>query len=215
MRRSRPSDHQALAAISNGRIEPRPSRSGTGPGARNFQTEISRQRCPTERSSRRSPASALGKVALEARRTARFSPKRGRFTVLLQILTLIGAVEKTRTSTGFRPQRPQRCASTNSATTAKSSGCRLRPGWGRSAPLAKGIGGCKRRVASPRNKRQPGFQPISALPPELPSATGAECARSAQVTYTPRVPCVVVSSVPTPGCSGKSACCRSVLPCAM
>ena len=29
-----------------------------------------------------------------------------------------GAVEKTRTSTGFTPQRPQRCASTNSATTA-------------------------------------------------------------------------------------------------
>ena len=29
-----------------------------------------------------------------------------------------GAVEKTRTSTAFRPQRPQRCASTSSATTA-------------------------------------------------------------------------------------------------
>jgi hypothetical protein len=27
-------------------------------------------------------------------------------------------VKKTRTSTGFRPQRPQRCASTNSAMTA-------------------------------------------------------------------------------------------------
>lgn len=33
-----------------------------------------------------------------------------------------GAVKKTRTSTGFRPQRPQRCASTNSAMTAKSPG---------------------------------------------------------------------------------------------
>ena len=31
----------------------------------------------------------------------------------------IGAVEKTRTSTAFRPQRPQRCASTSSATTAR------------------------------------------------------------------------------------------------
>jgi hypothetical protein len=31
----------------------------------------------------------------------------------------IGAVEKTRTSTGVTPQRPQRCASTNSATTAR------------------------------------------------------------------------------------------------
>ena len=29
-----------------------------------------------------------------------------------------GAVEKIRTSTGFTPQRPQRCASTSSATTA-------------------------------------------------------------------------------------------------
>jgi hypothetical protein len=31
----------------------------------------------------------------------------------------VGAVEKTRTSTAFRPQRPQRCASTSSATTAR------------------------------------------------------------------------------------------------
>src|SRR3546814_19817375 len=31
---------------------------------------------------------------------------------------MFGAVEKTRTSTGFLPQRPQRCASTSSATTA-------------------------------------------------------------------------------------------------
>ena len=29
-----------------------------------------------------------------------------------------GAAEKTRTSTDFTPQRPQRCASTSSATTA-------------------------------------------------------------------------------------------------
>jgi hypothetical protein len=33
---------------------------------------------------------------------------------------LFGADEKTRTSTAFRPQRPQRCASTSSATTAQS-----------------------------------------------------------------------------------------------
>ena len=32
---------------------------------------------------------------------------------------LYGAVEKTRTSTPVKEQRPQRCASTNSATTAK------------------------------------------------------------------------------------------------
>ena len=34
------------------------------------------------------------------------------------LLLLNGAVEKTRTSTLFTEQRPQRCASTNSATTA-------------------------------------------------------------------------------------------------
>ena len=32
----------------------------------------------------------------------------------------VGAVEKTRTSTPVKEQRPQRCASTNSATTARS-----------------------------------------------------------------------------------------------
>ncbi len=44
------------------------------------------------------------------------------------LVGLFGAVEKTRTSTGFRPQRPQRCASTSSATTAKSTGRARRPG---------------------------------------------------------------------------------------
>jgi hypothetical protein len=48
-------------------------------------------------------------------------------------LLLSGAVKKTRTSTAFRPQRPQRCASTNSAMTAHAL-------TGRSAPLAKGSG---------------------------------------------------------------------------
>ena len=43
---------------------------------------------------------------------------------------LSGAAKKTRTSTGFRPQRPQRCASTNSAMAARAS-------TGRRAPLAK------------------------------------------------------------------------------
>src|SRR5260370_24836151 len=33
-----------------------------------------------------------------------------------------GAVEKTRTSTEFPPERPQRCASTSSATTARQRG---------------------------------------------------------------------------------------------
>ena len=45
------------------------------------------------------------------------------FKTLAEVETLQrrnGAVEKTRTSTGVTPQRPQRCASTNSATTALS-----------------------------------------------------------------------------------------------
>ena len=50
-----------------------------------------------------------------------------------------GAVEKTRTSTAFRPQRPQRCASTSSATTARHE--MSRRGWaaatGKAARLAK------------------------------------------------------------------------------
>ena len=37
---------------------------------------------------------------------------------LKKIIFYIGAVEKTRTSTLVKEQRPQRCASTNSATTA-------------------------------------------------------------------------------------------------
>lgn len=43
-------------------------------------------------------------------------------------------------------QRPQRCASTNSATTAKPDGVDLHPPRGRSAPLAKRFGPCKRLV---------------------------------------------------------------------
>ena len=46
---------------------------------------------------------------------------------------LSGAAKKTRTSTGFRPQRPQRCASTNSAMAARAS-------TGRRGPLAKPVG---------------------------------------------------------------------------
>ena len=62
------------------------------------------------------------------------------------LVGLTGAVEKTRTSTGFRPQRPQRCASTSSATTAHHDGPDG-PAPGRSGRLAKLFGRCKR--ASP------------------------------------------------------------------
>ena len=40
-------------------------------------------------------------------------------TEIVPDLNGAGAAEKTRTSTGFRPQRPQRCASTSSATAAR------------------------------------------------------------------------------------------------
>jgi len=54
----------------------------------------------------------------KARRTAPFLPRGRVKSLFLKDFQLFGAVEKTRTSTGFRPQRPQRCASTSSATTA-------------------------------------------------------------------------------------------------
>ena len=38
--------------------------------------------------------------------------------IVKSIFRVDGAAEKTRTSTGFIPQRPQRCASTSSATAA-------------------------------------------------------------------------------------------------
>lgn len=55
-----------------------------------------------------------------------------------------GAAEKTRTSTGFRPQRPQRCASTSSATAARNTR-RADPAAGRRAPLASASSLGKRR----------------------------------------------------------------------
>src|SRR3546814_8325549 len=75
----------------------------------------------------------------EFRRTVLFLVQRRRRTGNPQIHGLFGAVEKTRTSTAFRPQRPQRCASTSSATTAHK---RMpgKPASGRPVPLAKRIG---------------------------------------------------------------------------
>ena len=74
-------------------------------------------------------------------------PLRGgdcQFRLIQSIRQVNGAAKKTRTSTGFRPQRPQRCASTSSATTAKSTRAQERPLRGRSAPLAKPPAPCKR-----------------------------------------------------------------------
>lgn len=118
----------------------------------------------------------------------------------LTIFRMAGAVEKTRTSTGFHPQRPQRCASTNSATTAKSTEpflSRRGPVGGRSAPLAKGFAGrnchdalfcprllCPRLPAIPSHARaadQSGFQPISAILASL----GTSVTASLIVTLSP------------------------------
>ena len=100
------------------------------------------------------PYKLVARNLAEPRRLCAGRPRGGDFGLHKR---LFGAVEKTRTSTGFRPQRPQRCASTNSATTASSSrwpdqwlkatsALRLwTPRQGRSGPLAKGLQGCKRQ----------------------------------------------------------------------
>ncbi len=73
-------------------------------------------------------------------------PRRAKYQKFPLFFKGYGAVEKTRTSTAFRPQRPQRCASTSSATTAHHDGPG-RPAPGRSGRLAKLFRRCKR--ASP------------------------------------------------------------------
>jgi hypothetical protein len=61
----------------------------------------------------------IGKMPLaNAAELRPFGRQLARLTEFRSHSGLSGAVEKTRTSTGFRPQRPQRCASTSSATTA-------------------------------------------------------------------------------------------------
>jgi hypothetical protein len=104
-------------------------------------------------------------IAQAKRPEPRRGPRRGNLC-FGRVCQVIGAVEKTRTSTAFRPQRPQRCASTNSATTAhrirgKAVGQSTRRG--RSGPLAKGPAGCNRDSGShPFFCTYSGFQPISA-----------------------------------------------------
>ena len=69
-----------------------------------------------------------------------------------------GAVEKTRTSTAFRPQRPQRCASTSSATTARAWDVwryRYRPGRRASSKAL--------RVAQRRSLRPKAGQTLNRL----------------------------------------------------
>src|SRR3546814_13953580 len=68
-----------------------------------------------------------------------FSFRGGDGLEIHEIHGLFGAVEKTRTSTAFRQQRPQRCASTSSATTAPKS-LPGNPASGRPVPLTKRMG---------------------------------------------------------------------------
>ena len=77
-----------------------------------------------------------------------------------------GAVEKTRTSTAFRPQRPQRCASTSSATTAHRVGPR-RPGRWQARASSKGCAGPQWLRRAMRNKPH-------ARPPPAPIMLRAE-----------------------------------------
>gem|GEM_PF-4075299 len=67
-----------------------------------------------------------------------------------------GAAEKTRTSTGFRPQRPQRCASTSSATAARETPPVNPDSW-QAAASSKALAGTQARIA-PRSN-----QPTGAL----------------------------------------------------
>ena len=84
---------------------------------------------------------------------------------------LAGAVEKTRTSTAFRPQRPQRCASTSSATTARHETVGTvgnRRHWQGAAP-SKGASGPQWRLLEPRIR----FIMVHFLTVHLPF--GGEC----------------------------------------
>ena len=76
-----------------------------------------------------------------------------------------GAVEKTRTSTAFRPQRPQRCASTSSATTARHEMSRLwdAAGTGKARPLAKAPRAAQWRIGAVANSLHIGTIPNSAF----------------------------------------------------
>ena len=114
---------------------------------------------PLRRRSRRSRASALGSradksvvrlgsiqasaadrvgrsVRPEASRCSRACRSRSCGCMRRNRRFSAGAVEKTRTSTAFRPQRPQRCASTSSATTARHEMSRPENGrhWQGAAP---------------------------------------------------------------------------------
>src|SRR5437868_1046614 len=65
---------------------------------------------------------SIARLGISAPTGQRIKPLRISAKASAWLAFQVGAVEKTRTSTEFPPQRPQRCASTNSATTARVNG---------------------------------------------------------------------------------------------
>src|ERR1700732_2224161 len=127
-----------------------------------------------------------------------------------RLVAAAGAVEKTRTSTEFPPQRPQRCASTNSATTARRETSHL--GWGASlanpiyhskmgertrtdkvewriayalVPYDEAVAGMERRVAAIRDGTAPELVWLLEHPPLYTARTSA---RPGGLLGTPRRP---------------------------
>ncbi len=96
-------------------------------------------------------------------------PTIGRFD-----LKLAGAVEKTRTSTRFRPLRPQRCASASSATTAPVARARRaprschRPCWRYAKPAPSKRSGGSPGSAQRAEMGQISRQSTRRLPPAMP-----------------------------------------------
>src|SRR5262249_15518357 len=89
-----------------------------------------------------------------------------------------GAVERTRTSTGFLPQAPQACASTSSATTAQ--GVPERPVLA-CAPAARGIPNRPRR----RKRQEPCFSRGNLILPLGYAAFSAGKGRPPPVAFMP------------------------------
>ena len=87
--------------------------------------------------------------------------------VLLELPGRIGADEKTRTFTPIKEQRPQRCASTNSATSASIRlGCGVISRWGcrrKGGIVTHSIQGATGHFSSPAAAKARGFAGRAAL----------------------------------------------------
>ncbi len=135
----------------------------SGLGARNFQTEISRQRCPAEASSKQSLASASDKGAPEARRTAPLHPE-GEVMLVLEGFYTAWCGREDSNFHGLSPTTTSTLRVYQFRHDRKiDRGLRKRPPRGRCGPLAKGHAPCKRSGPVILGSwPQPGFQPISA-----------------------------------------------------